>query len=613
MKNTEKNIISERFEVNNNKSYNVPFDVKSTAQKAVNSNFQTSDGGNEGSGKRKAQELASGKPQSHAQMKRLKAFFDANQPGSAEWELHGGDAAKRWVDFELKTNHDDNMRSKEHMRRAGGAGYEGNEGMGSMSSSIGGINNTRNHSVWTRAKNRNVNEEKVRKIIRNSLLKEFITREEVYLKDYFSMSKEARKEYLPYEYYYFFRDFLIEEDVDFEDPKEIVPSNYADEPDEEEDMFDSDLELITWLQNEKKEIYYKFADYLYKKIINYELDISDSDYPAWFFFDDDPEIIKNQWLIHFSDNAESIAEEGFKYGVDEMEKLGLTTHLSEFDKKYGGYNFAYTLQDFKRYARKVSKGYSYGREAVVFRASGIRLYHNSDHEYQTIFYGNTARDIVLISEGYSADWAVTKKDGTIIFENGSFERVVKWVIQNYAQYKNILKENVLSESRENFVAYHGSESVIKKFSDNFVGKEDATDQEGAGIYFTTDYKEAKRYGNYIYKVSIEGNFLFNNKSKNNINLQELVKLIKMKDQWEMDAQNYSPNPEQGALKAASMSMKYNDSEVEVFQQIEADFYRYDPVNYVRNMTKLGYDGIVVDREEGQHIIVFNPSVIKISK
>lgn len=147
-------VLQERFGFNNNKNYNVPMDVKSAAQKAIAAGGQTANGGNEGSGKRKAQELANGTPQSHAQMKRLKAFFDANQPGSPEWGLHGGDAAKRWVDSALNSTHNDNMRTKENMRRLGGGGHGMNDGMGSMSATMMKTNNTRNHSVWTRAKNR---------------------------------------------------------------------------------------------------------------------------------------------------------------------------------------------------------------------------------------------------------------------------------------------------------------------------------------------------------------------------------------------------------------------------------------------------------------------------
>lgn len=273
-------------------------------------------------------------------------------------------------------------------------------------------------------------------------LNEYITRDMVYLKDYFSMPEAVKMSYLPHEYYYYFEDFLTEMDYDFEQPKESRPSNYLDEPDEEVDMFDNDLELMTWLENNDKETFNNFAKYLYNKIRYGTLPIDDSEYPAWSYFDDHPQIIKNQWLIHFTNDAEGVAANGFKYGVDDMTKLGLTTHLGEFDKKYGGYNFAYLLSDFPKYA-KTRDGYKYGKEAVIFNASGIKVYHYGDEEPQVIFYGNTAKNIISITKGENADFAIYNRNGRILFENDDLTKVVKWLTDNYQQYrKNLLNEHV---------------------------------------------------------------------------------------------------------------------------------------------------------------------------
>jgi hypothetical protein len=268
----------------------------------------------------------------------------------------------------------------------------------------------------------------------SDILNEYITNDEIYLKDYFSMSEENKKQYLPHEYYYFFDDFLVETDTEFEFPKETRPSNYSDEPDEEVDMFDSHIELITWLERNNPVVYNLFADYLYEKIVDYTLPISDSEYPAWSYFDDSPEVVKNQWLIHFTNDADGISRNGFKYGVDDMTKLGLTTHLGEFDKKYGGYNFAYLLSDFDRYGSD-RDGYKYGREAVIFNASGIKLWHHGDNEPQVIFYGKTARNIIPIIEGENSKWGIYGKNGRLLFENDKLERVVQWLTQNYQQYR----------------------------------------------------------------------------------------------------------------------------------------------------------------------------------
>lgn len=284
----------------------------------------------------------------------------------------------------------------------------------------------------------------LRKVIKTTLrkylneeqmLKEYVTREIVYLKDYFKMPDSTKIEYLPYEHYGYFRDFLEETDTDFEEP----PSEYTGVDGENVFMFEGDMELITWLEKNNKELFTEFGEYLFEKIKNNNLPIPDADYPAWSFFNTTPELIKNQWLIHFTKDAYGIAEDGFKYGVDDMSKLGLTTHLSEFDKIYGGYNFAYTLGDFEKYGRSsgwhgVSK-YKYGNEAVVFNASGIKVWHYGDEEPQVIFYGNTAKNIIPIRYEGDDGFYIKSKKGRVLYKNEKLPKVVDWIKNNYQQYR----------------------------------------------------------------------------------------------------------------------------------------------------------------------------------
>ena len=149
-------------------------------------------------------------------------------------------------------------------------------------------------------------------------INEFLNNDMIYLKKYFSMSEEDQKKSLPYEYSYLFEDFLEDEDIDF-------------------DMNDMEhYEIVEYLENNNIDLFNDFANYLYKNVINHKLNILVGDYPAWSFFDNDPQLIKNQWLIHFTNDAESIAKYGFKYGVDDYTKLGLTTTLGEFEKNMVG-------------------------------------------------------------------------------------------------------------------------------------------------------------------------------------------------------------------------------------------------------------------------------------
>lgn len=283
-----------------------------------------------------------------------------------------------------------------------------------------------------------------------NIISEYINNDMVTLMKYFSQTDEEKKKSLPYSYYYFINDFMEDEDqyYDFEIPK-ISSYTDSDGNDIEEEM--QGYELIEWLQENNVDLYNKYSNWLFEKIKYNELNISPEDYPAWSYYDSNPILIKNQWLIHFTNDAEGIAKNGFKYGVDEIDKLGLTTYLGDFEKKYGGYNFAYLLRDFNSYGKAGigSRGgkYKYGKEAVIFRASGIKLYHYGDEEPQVIFYGNTAKNIIPITTGENADWAIynTKTGGKLV-EFDDLEKLVRWVETNYPQYSKKLHESVLTES-----------------------------------------------------------------------------------------------------------------------------------------------------------------------
>ena len=164
--------------------------------------------------------------------------------------------------------------------------------------------------------------------------------------------------------------------------------------------------------------------------------------------------------------------------------------------------------------------------------------------------------------------------------------------------------------------YHGCDTKISSFVDDFVGGKNATDQEGPGIYFTTSKENAQRYGENIYVATLMPRKLLSEKPSGG-SYAELLKLAKMAPEWEDTAQNWDENPSVGIVKAVKDAIQYNENEKDRFLQIWIYFYRNNPRDYVRNCVKLGYDGIVVDRESMyidepiKHYIVYNPSIIQV--
>lgn len=162
-------------------------------------------------------------------------------------------------------------------------------------------------------------------------------------------------------------------------------------------------------------------------------------------------LVKNDWLIHFSNAAEDIHTSGFKYGVDDLTQLGLTTRVDAKMRSGKGYNFAF-LADEASQGKGDPRGFTwkYGKEAVMFRASGILAYHLSDKERQVIFWGPSARDIVYLRNDGQEWSAGDNKHGNPVYFNESLDNVVKWVTSNFRQYrKTLVSESEIVESKTN--------------------------------------------------------------------------------------------------------------------------------------------------------------------
>lgn len=145
-----------------------------------------------------------------------------------------------------------------------------------------------------------------------------------------------------------------------------------------------------------------------------------------------------EWLIHFSDDAEEIWRTGFRFGQPSMDRLALTSYQHKSQKAGGGYDFAFVAQS--RHAIAAANKVRYGRDAVMFKAAGIPVYHSSDEETQIVFWGPSvpAADTVLLSRE-DGEWAVVpRRGGRGHLFRGDFQRCVAWVVANHRQYRSVL-------------------------------------------------------------------------------------------------------------------------------------------------------------------------------
>lgn len=164
-------------------------------------------------------------------------------------------------------------------------------------------------------------------------------------------------------------------------------------------------------------------------------------------------LVKPTWLVHFTDDPLGIAADGFKYGWEGTEGLGLTTHFTDSARKRGtGYNFAFVLgsRDARNAAGRPGKGPKYGRHAVVFWGGGVEAYHYGDEENQVIFWGPEVSpdSIFALWNGDDDGWRVEDASGRMVFgadpdvyhEDAparDFKEAAEWVAANHRMLSRV--------------------------------------------------------------------------------------------------------------------------------------------------------------------------------
>lgn len=170
----------------------------------------------------------------------------------------------------------------------------------------------------------------------------------------------------------------------------------------------------------------------------------------------------------------------------------------------------------------------------------------------------------------------------------------------------------VTENSGGYMVFHGSDTKVDNFTNEFIGGSEATDQEGPGIYFTSNHDDALPYGNYIHTVRLSPRKLVDESSLEDVSEDEMYNLIKMSPDWETGASNWSEDPESGVYEAISSMKQYSDNEKDLFQQIWYDFFRYYAKEFAQGMVKLGYDGQIIDKPNNiKHFIIYNPDIIEI--
>src|SRR5574344_2936916 len=269
--------------------------------------------------------------------------------------------------------------------------------------------------------------DKIIENIINNLLNEYLDKNMTYLKTYMSQDTSQKNLNLAYKFSYLFPKYL-----------KFIHSNF-----QIDDNNDDCYEYIEKLSDEDK---IKFGNWVrYHCLFNTNGTIDDSEFPSNEVMKY-TSLVKNKWLVHFSNDADLIAMDGFKYGTPEADRLALTYGIKKREK---GYNFAYDADDIKyAYNRKNIGNSSYGKEAGMFMASGIKCFHEWDNESQVIFWGPSAKNFIYFYfNEENGEWEIPSPfrnhlgwdKNRILYKCESFQKVTVWIKNNFRQYQKIFK------------------------------------------------------------------------------------------------------------------------------------------------------------------------------
>jgi hypothetical protein len=168
------------------------------------------------------------------------------------------------------------------------------------------------------------------------------------------------------------------------------------------------------------------------------------------------------------------------------------------------------------------------------------------------------------------------------------------------------------------ILYHGRLNKVKDWSTLKVGGV-GHDQNGPGIYFTSSLKDARQYAypnGYVYQVTLTPKkFMPTSGSANKIS--GVVKtLINKAPDLADTLTNWDENPTKAKWALINGALKSGeDNPNEAVQQVWYDCYRYHGTEWMQELVKLGYDGVMVDPAQfaAQHVVVWNPKIIHVVK
>lgn len=167
--------------------------------------------------------------------------------------------------------------------------------------------------------------------------------------------------------------------------------------------------------------------------------------------------------------------------------------------------------------------------------------------------------------------------------------------------------------------FHGRTVDNDSFSYDYVGGENAFDQEGPGFYFTNDFNNAKRYAEnkgVILKCKINYKKLIIKSPTSNTktNKKIVIDLILNSPRKDDILTNFDEDPKKALIQAVN-TYSYYEYAYDAYQTIANDFYKHSSKQYLLIISKY-YDAQLTKLDgtsygDIYHLIVYKPDIIQV--
>lgn len=212
-----------------------------------------------------------------------------------------------------------------------------------------------------------------------------------------------------------------------------------------------------------------------------------------------------------------------------------------------------------------------------------------------------------------------------------FKELQKFLLQKMIRQKRNLSHTSINEFKKNTMVFHHIRDVddvkifrgdispidLKNFDATkglIMGKElGSSMSEGPGIYFTSNIKDAERYGENITVAKIEKSANIITDYSEKIKTEKIKKILDMIDKEILDIalSNFNENPYIAKKMIIDEINKY-DNPKEQLMSIWADvFYHQNPHEFIDVIVKNGIDGIKVKKQGFNHYIIYNKMSVRI--